>query len=62
MSGRTSPQRSTSSWAMRGGVAPERIERSFGDDFDEVLPARELQRQDLQNEAPILELRFGTTG
>lgn len=47
---------------MRGGVTPERIEQSFGDDFDEVLPARELQRRDLTNEAPIVELRFGTTG
>ena len=33
-----------------------------GDDFDELLPARELQRQDLAGEEPIIELRFGTTG
>lgn len=51
-----------SPWFMRGGVTPERVERAFGDDFDELLPARELQRQDLAGEEPIIELRFGTTG
>lgn len=46
-------------WAKHGGIPTDKLDRPLGDDFDEVLPARE------RNTTPgerVIELKFRSTG